>query len=990
MNLIDPIVRFYLSHNRLCWVGLIFIFMAVFFRLDRLKVQLLPNLTPLKYFVTTPFPNHSAEDVDLTLSLPMSNRISSVNSVKGLKTNSVHGKSTIEIELQLGASILEFKEELYQLLSEIRDELPNGVGVPKVMVGSEYRNPFFEFTVNPNLIRNKSQISASIDQLRYKIERISGVIEVIQIGDLKPSLLVSFNESKLNLLPLKVRDLEYQITAGLQTGSLGKLLEVNQDVEIKFDSEIKSLAELQKFPIHLGDGKWIPIESIADVSLATLPSDQIIGTNGEGTVYFGVLVDPTKDPLKISNQILHILKENQSTLHPKVFYDSSRELKSQINQFVFFLIISLFSALVFSYLSYKEWLPVICLFVSVIFSLVYFFHLLVFFSLSINLLSLSGISVGIGMLFDANNLIYYSIQSSWKNQKDKLVAVSHGIRHVIISLFSSGFTTMVVIFPLLFYVHEWQDFFYDIGLSIVLLVFSSLLTSVTVVPLFVFTFAAKVSNKNASESPTLFIWNGNTKWKMSKKGSFIFVLLFGIYIYQSIGWDSKKFQIFPKPNSIGKMVQFTPKVRLGMNEERFFIQEIRNKFKKLDQNLDVLILPILSDGGSIPHQFAIPFLIKWFSDGNSNIELDLSESIDPTRWNLQWIDLPSELFLSLPFVPYDSVVVSHDDLENLIHWEKEFQSFSERMAEGRFAFLPSPITLKTWKSIPFLNSELSPDLDDLKLRVSLTNVPNYIGMVGIQNPMPIYFEFKNMNRLQSNQTSNLLPNFKSASKESIFPDTLFQMEEKQSYSEFRRESGRFYLEWIGDWDMKSQLTQLHQNGFHYVIRSEKKEMISFFLILMVLLVCSFLFIYLTLVGIFESFFRPAVYLMMSILYSFVVISFLFLFVSQIHFGHYMGLVVLIGLSLDSISLFGERWEETKNIHNISDRINHIFTWMKKPVILNAGSTFFGLLPVVMIPFPGSEFVRAIAVTICIGILVSAYFVFKIYPIVFSKYLNTRV
>lgn len=990
MKPIDQLVYSFRKHKHLCWVGLIFITVSIFFRMDQLKIQLLPNLSPLKYYVTTSFSNHSAEVVDLTLSLPMSNRISSLKSVNQIKTYSSHGFSRIEIELNLGSTSWEFKEELYQLLFELKNELPLGVGLPKVSSGKEYQNPFFEFTIKKNTFLSKTQFFYNINQMKYKIERIPGVVEVKKMGDHNPTVIVSLNESKLSLYPIKLSDLEYQFTSAIKSGSLGKISEVDQESEIKFDSEIKSLDEIQKFPFHFGDGKWIQLENIASASIVSLPSDEIVEINGQRSVYFAVYVDCSKNPLEISNQIQQILEEYDDTLQPKVYSDSSIELKSQISQFLFFLTLSLFFASLFSYLMYRQWFPVICLLVSVLFSLIFFFHLLVSFSLSVNLLSLSGISVGIGMLFDANNLIYYSIQSTNTQNKDKVIAVTNGISNVFISLFSSCLTTIVVLFPLLFYAHEWRDFFYDIGLSVILLILSSLFTSVTIVPLFFLSFSG--SNGRSFHFLEAPIFKRIVKISSNRLQILIIFVIFGFVLISNFKWGFNKFQIFPKPNPIGQLIQVSPMEKISMKEERFIIQEIQKKFEQDYPNQQLLILPFFEKDEIDAKQFAIPFLLKWYeSDSGSTNDTEVFFPINAKRWNLKRINLQSELALSLPFLPTDSVMVFNERWEKLMEWmETMLVSNLNLNSKGKFDSIPNVIQMKEWKSNLFLNPELLPDLDDLKQKVLLKNTPKYIGMLGIENPIPIYFELLGSNNFKSEKNLNQLPTFKSHSKESIFPDALFRMKEKKSYSEYKREAGKFYIEWLGDLSIEKNLKGLEEEGFQYKIRSEKNETISFYCILFVLLVFSFLFIYLVLVGIFESFFRPFIYLSISLLYSIAVLFCLVILVPEIHFGHYMGLIVLIGLSLDSISLFGERWEYSKNIKNRKEKIQKVLEWLTKPIILNVGTTFFGLLPVVLIVFPGSEFVRAIAVTICIGILVSLFFIFKIYPLVFQKYLNLNV
>ncbi|MCW7461943.1 efflux RND transporter permease subunit [Leptospira limi] len=988
MIFVSNLIQFFEKHNRLCWVWIILMFIGIYFQMDHFRFQLLPNLTPLQYNITTAFPHHSAEEVDKTLSLPMSKRISSLKAVKQIRTHSEHGHSKVEILLQSEVSIWEFKEELFQLLFETKDELPLGVGTPKVQMGSENQNPFFEFTVSKRTNLTKENFSFLINQLKYNLERISGVTEVKKIGDSESFGLVRLREELLNLHPIKIKDIELQINSAIQAGSLGKLYDVGRETEIKYGPEISSLDEIQKFPIHLGGKKYIPLEAIADTTMHQSSLNQIVEHGGNESVYFAIYAERSQDPIYLSNKIHLILNDYDQSIHPIVYSDSSMELTKQLYQFSFFLFASLLCALIFSYYLYKEWFPVLCLLFSIIVSLVCFFHLMNLFSISVNLLSISGISVGIGMLFDANNLIYYSIQSQHHKETVNVRCVTEGLRNVFISLFCSGLTTMVVIFPLLLYAHEWRDFFYDIGLSIVLLIFSSLVTSVTIVPLLFLTFKP-IFNDNPihQEKDKSQHLLDSFPFPALKNLIMFFCIAFLFFIFVS-DRSQEQFHIFPKPKPIGKRIHVIPKSTIQFREEKFLIKEILNRLNGNHLLQNILILPQNVHLDQLdPNVKAVPFVIKWFDFDDSEKWLtEVIQLISPNRWQVEVSEIHSELSHSLPFLPVNKIVLLHEDWDQLNRYANEvLHSNPKEKLGGDFQFLPLPITMKVWKSKIVPSSEVQPDIDDLERNLLYRNSPKYLGLLGKNNSLPLYLSIANRNDAPMIHPFSSLPIFKTLAKEQIFPESLFQMKEQKSYSVYQRESGKFYLEWRGNLGIEKSFHAKKKEGLDYYINSAKKETFDFYATLLILLVCSFLLIYLALVGIYESFYRPFLYLSISFCYFLSVIVCLISLIPEIHFGHYMGLVILIGLSIDSISLFGERWELTKEIHDNCSRIKSVFDWLRKPILLNFGSTFFGLLPVVFIVFPGSEFVRAIAVTMCIGILNSYLFVFYLYPKIFTKF-----
>lgn len=991
MKFFEGMLQIFRYHNRLCLVGLVALVMAIYFRKDSFHIQLLPNLNPLRYSVVTEFPNHSAEDVDLTLSLPLSNRISSLKSVKKIKTQSIHGKSTVQIELRHAAPSWEFKENLYQLLFESKQELPLGVGVSKLIQGHQSENPFLELVIPKKSISSGQDVSFLINRIQYQLERISGVVSVSVIGEPKHSLLLSLLEERLDIFPIKTKDIENQIMASIQSGSLGKIIDLHQETEIKMEAEIQSIETLLKFPIYIGEGKSIPLSQIANASMVSFPFDTITQWNGNDSIYIAIYVDPKQNPLKIANEMQVVLSEFQNEMRLLVYSDASQELKSQLKQFFLFLLFSLICGLGFSYFLYREWFPVFSLFVSVVFSLVIFFHLMVTFSISINLLSLSGISVGIGMLFDANNLIYYSIQAHWSEEKEKSIAVIRGIRSVIVSLISSSLTTMIVIIPLLLYVNEWKDFFYDIGFSIVLLVFSSFLTAITIVPFLFLTVSPKLAVANTQVIPFDLKNVPKLDW-LSNHTSFYAIVFVFFLLWILIGnFASERFEIFPRPKAIGMNVEVIPKQNVSIQEELFLISEVRRQFERLYQNQSLLLLPYLSLQENVsPYQLAIPIQFKWFFQGDdSKFSDEIWKGFDSARWRVKFIPIESELSRSLPFLPSDSIVITHLDWQSLMDWMFNVMNHPSNIRQkGQFDFSPSEVNLKTWKQNSFPDLELQPDYDDLQRKILLKNNPKQIGFLQNKTSLPFYIEFLSVDRDRIKNKYDGLPKFKSHTQDVIDSKSLFQVEERKISSEYRREFGRFSLEWFGDLGLETLLLNLKEKGFQYSVVSSKNEIFSFYLTLLVLLLFSYVFVYLAFVGIYESFYRPFIYLLISLSYFLVVIAVLMVLLGEVHFGHYIGLLILLGLSLDSLSLFGERWEEEKKKNLMQEKIALVLSWIRKPVLLNAGSTWFGLLPVVLIVLPGSEFVRSIAITMSIGIMISLYFVFYLYPKIFSTYFDS--
>ncbi|TGL69846.1 efflux RND transporter permease subunit [Leptospira jelokensis] len=980
----------YVNRNRLCLVLVFLFFIVLLFRLQEIQIKLLPELTPLRYFIVTDFPNHSAIDVDQTVSLPLSNRISSLKSVKRIRTSSVYGESSVQIDLQFGSSVSEFKDGLYQLLYEIKEYLPFGVRTPKLLARSEYENPFVEIVIPKPENRSLLEFDYQLQRIMEQLERISGVISVICFGDEKSNVLISLDQNHSKFFPIKLRDLEFQIQSGLQSGSLGKYYGTKEATEIKFQSEISDSFILKQFPIHLGNGEFFPLERISRITKVPSRRNFMTRWNGEESIYIRVAADPNHNPLQIAKQIDVVLSNNNGLPGIKIVSNSVSELRAQLFQFFIFFLISFGFALLFSYLLYQNLHGVIILSLSVCFTLVLFLHLLVLFSISINLLSLSGISVGIGMLFDANNLTYYSIDTEWKKSEEcpHFIKMEKGVRSIWTSLVSSSFTTIIVFLPLLLYVHEWREFFFGIGLCIVLLLFSSLCSSIIFVPLFYVSLEKLIPKSHLP--PNAFAFLERLRKKISSCVSDTFIrrsgFLFGLPILMIVFLYFPKFLIFPEPHPVGKTIQLFPKQNISDQELGGILLQMSHVCKINEPNMNLLVIPIGGKKFQTLTETAVPFQIKILGEGNHfECMTKLTQLFPESKWTIKVQDIPSEITKSLPFQSKDHLTILNANWDLLVQFYEMVKNTNHSL-DGKFSYEPKPVAMEFWspKKIPMGMEGADPD--EFRRQILYANHAKYLGTIGPGEKEELFLSTnwkensvlgeENWNENHSKETM--------AIQKSIPIEGFYDKKMETVYEDYKRESGLYYLEWFGGNRLMQDSLLDKTNGFQFFLHSERDEIVNFFIILSSLLLLSFCFVYLLLVAIYESFLKPFLHLFVCLVVFVTAMITLFLLVSEIHFGHYIGIVILLGVSVDNISIYDEKWREFSYIQGTEIRNAKVLHWIEKPVLLNSGTTVFGLLPIIVLNLTGMEFVRSIAISMLIGILVSLFFFYFLYPKLFGK------
>lgn len=459
---------------------LLFGVMAIF----NMPVALLPDMNMPMLTVVTAYPGASPEDVEEDLTVVLEKELKTLSGLNSIQTYSLDNVSAILLEFEFGSDTSELADAVRSKLELV--SLPSGCESPVVQNIDLGAMPIAKVAVSAADAETlvKEEISPAF-------ESIKGVSSVTTVGAKSRKIEITPKDNVMGVpVPATLAALLVQaISTGAYDIPLGSITEDGKLVTVRNVSDITSVEELKSLPIEVpfnGSNVILPLSMVADVSEPIdVYEDGKATINGEPCIILSVyklqdgnttnIVDALKSKIKDFNETEGLsltLVDDQS----QYISDSISSVWSSlaIGAVLAFLIIVLFLANVKSSLIISLSMPL-----SVLLALICLFAL----NISLNLVSLGGLALGIGMLVDNSIVVIESITRRREELgEEPKEAAANGTKSVAGSIFASTLTSVAVFFPIMFVKGMTEEIFRDLSFSVIFSLVFSLIVALSVIP----------------------------------------------------------------------------------------------------------------------------------------------------------------------------------------------------------------------------------------------------------------------------------------------------------------------------------------------------------------------------------------------------------------------------------------------------------------------------------------------------------------------------
>lgn len=462
-----------------------------------MKSELLPNMAIPVVTISTNWNGAVAEDVETQITKKIEEVLPRVEGIDKIESTSTFEKSQIVVKFKFGVDANEKTTEIQREISKIANDLPNDASTPiakKVDAGSGNLTMMIMFSAP-----NTNELSTFIDEyLKPKLESLNGIGQVNIVGNPEKQLQVQFDSDKLasyNLTPVELYNI---IATSSKNIPLGTVKTGNKDIIARFMGELNTIDDFKNMIIQ-SNGNTLKLSDVADIILTTEDYSNMGYLSGKKGIIVGIEKAVDGSTIELNKEALKAIENLKSIMPPgteyKVLMDSSEDINQSISTVSGNAIQGLILATIVLFLFLKNFRATLLVSAALPVAIIFTFAFLALNGTSLNLISLMGLSIGVGMLTDNSVVVVDNIYRYMTELHSPVMEASeNGATEVTMSVIASALTTMVVFIPILFIPGIAREIFRDLSFSIIFSNIAALLVSLTFIPMLASRFLSNKTN----------------------------------------------------------------------------------------------------------------------------------------------------------------------------------------------------------------------------------------------------------------------------------------------------------------------------------------------------------------------------------------------------------------------------------------------------------------------------------------------------------------
>lgn len=516
---------------------IMFIISMIFFGflgLRKMPVEMLPNINKPTVRIRIKWDGATPDDVDKMITRKIEDVLPNVEGIVEYSSESSAETSLIFIKFKYGTDV-ETKITLIQNeLNQIRNKFPDDMDEPSIRKSSSSDVPALTFTLYGG---DKMEMrSYAENNLKPMLERLEGVSEINIYGGQEQEVAIEIDPDKLENYNLSIVDVYNKMKSASANLPGGILREGEKEYLVKIEAEIETADEIKEIILSNKDGHLLKLKDVASIKVAPKDIKSIYRKNGEDSIVVIISKTDSGNAVSIVNNSKKLLERNRGSLplNTKLNYefDSSVTINNSINNVKSSGIqgLVLASAILFVFL--KSISATIIIAVAIPISIIFTFFLLNMQGISINLISLMGLSLGIGMLVDNSVVVVDNIfRHMTELGKNKIQAAKDGAEEMALPVLASTMTTVAAFLPLVFQEGLAKEQFNNLCYAISYSLLASLIISLTFVPMIASKIMDQKKNLNAEgKIMTTFrkIYVNSLKWSIRRRG-IVLLILFALF-----------------------------------------------------------------------------------------------------------------------------------------------------------------------------------------------------------------------------------------------------------------------------------------------------------------------------------------------------------------------------------------------------------------------------------------------------------------------------
>lgn len=450
-----------------------------------LVIDLFPKIDLPIAVVATSYGDAAPQEVENLISRPIESTISSVEGINTVQSQSQAGSSLVLMMFNNGVDLDQALLDVRERVDQVKGFLPEQAGDPRIMRFSPEQMPVVWVSVTGKDAAKLTEIADN--QLVPFFERQEGVASVTVEGSKEREIQLILNEAHMQQYGVNAQLIAQALQSQNRSASVGTVEKGDKDLQLRVIGEFTSLEDIAQTIIQTPTGATIHIDDVAEVkdTFKTEKAETLV--DGEPALVLSMMKKTDANTVAVADNIRDSLKEVEETLpegvHLNVVIDTSEFITLSIDSVIQNILLGGIISVLVLLLFLKSIRATIVIGVSIPIAVISTFALMYFTGQTLNVLTLGGLALGIGMMVDSSIVILENIYSYRQRGYSLFESATKGASELAPAVIASTTTTLVVFLPIVFVEGIASDLFTPLALTVSFSLIASLVVAITLVPM---------------------------------------------------------------------------------------------------------------------------------------------------------------------------------------------------------------------------------------------------------------------------------------------------------------------------------------------------------------------------------------------------------------------------------------------------------------------------------------------------------------------------
>ena len=485
------IIKYSLQKPVVITVAVILLLMFGLLTLQKLPLQLTPNVSEAKISVVTVWPGASPKEIEQDIIDEQELVLKNTPGLIEYESKAQDNLGTITLTFKLGTNINKALLDVSNKLTEV-ENYPFNVEKPVIKATGESSSPVI-WTMLRTLPENPNDIDTYKtyleNDIREHYERVQGVAELFMLGGTEQQMQIILDIRQLAKYKLSIDEIIQKIQRHNQDISAGSIDIDRRNYRIRTTAQFRDPESIRELILLSEDDRQVKLKDIAMVVYGYAIPRSFSAVEGVKGLIIGVKPENNTNIVALSNHVEQVVNQlndgvlKEMGLHIDWLHDKRHYIQGSIDLVQKNILIGGVLAIMVLLLFLRSISSTAVVALAIPISIISTFIILQMLGRSLNIISLAGISFSVGMLVDSAIVVLENIDRHKKMGKTFFMAAYNGTQEVWGALIASALTTVAVFLPIIFLDNEAGQLFKDIAIAVTAAVSFSLFVSIAVIPM---------------------------------------------------------------------------------------------------------------------------------------------------------------------------------------------------------------------------------------------------------------------------------------------------------------------------------------------------------------------------------------------------------------------------------------------------------------------------------------------------------------------------